>query len=449
MTSIYSSDVAKTVAVANADLMCEGIIPDPSQALAKISSFPGRRIFKDDKMRDYIRKDFVSAAVASVQENSGSDIEEYANEVSNRFSTKGSYGFLPASAVSGSVRTDFKCSTSSLKSVSFAQQRFVGTFGNVTLPSPLVKRDSLRALVDPEVLSYIDDIKTQDSADEFVAQVGAVYIDSAEFGGTLVMSSRSVGTSFTSKTELKAALSAEMTFLTKSVSAKNKFSVGTNTGKKTESMTVEIIAYGGDSTLILKGDTKGWIESMKDDPTVTSYRLSPISNLAEKGSDTEKLLIEAVRKVCIKARSVFKVIEPLIEPEPFRNGTYSIRSVESNFYLDIIWQSDFGAPVHQGKSPHKWILTETNSDGDGKRIITLKSTELFFYLNTRNGGRIHAINSPEKWILTETNSDRGPIITLKSTESNLYLNIDISDKRNGGKIFQGNSPQAWVLERAK
>merc|ERR1719276_440002 len=248
-------------------------------------------------MRDYIRKDFVSAAVASVQENSGSDIEEYANEVSNRFSTKGSYGFLPASAVSGSVRTDFKCSTSSLKSVSFAQQRFVGTFGNVTLPSPLVKRDSLRALVDPED--------------------GAVYIDSAEFGGTLVMSSRSVGTSFTSKTELKAALNAEMTFLTKSVSAKNKFSVGTNTGKKTESMTVEIIAYGGDSTLILKGDTKGWIESMKDDPTVTSYRLSPISNLAEKGSDTEKLLIEAVRKVCIKARSVFKVI-------PSLNGTYSI-----------------------------------------------------------------------------------------------------------------------------
>merc|ERR1719223_183420 len=54
-------------------------------------------------MSDYIRKDFVSAAVASVQENSGSDIEEYANEVSNTFSTKGSYRFLPASAVSGSV----------------------------------------------------------------------------------------------------------------------------------------------------------------------------------------------------------------------------------------------------------------------------------------------------------------------------------------------------------
>jgi len=446
MTSIYSSDVAKTVAVANADLMCEGIIPDPSQALAKISSFPGRRIFKDDKMRDYIRKDFVSAAVASVQENSGSDIEEYANEVSNRFSTKGSYGFLPASAVSGSVRTDFKCSTSSLKSVSFAQQRFVGTFGNVTLPSPLVKRDSLRALVDPEVLSYIDDIKTQDSADEFVAQVGAVYIDSAEFGGTLVMSSRSVGTSFTSKTELKAALSAEMTFLTKSVSAKNKFSVGTNTGKKTESMTVEIIAYGGDSTLILKGDTKGWIESMKDDPTVTSYRLSPISNLAEKGSDTEKLLIEAVRKVCIKARSVFKVI-------PSLNGTYSIRSVESNFYLDIGWKVD-GGKIHQGKSPHKWILTETNSDGDGKRIITLKSTESNFYLNIdisekRNGGKILQGNSPQEWILTETNSDREPIITLKSTESNLYLNIAIGQQRNGGKIHQWAYAQKWKLVRGK
>merc|ERR1719276_70440 len=349
-------------------------------------------------MSDYIRKDFVSAAVASVQENSGSDIEEYANEVSNRFSTKGSYGFLPASAVSGSVRTDFKCFTSSLKSVSFAQQRFVGTFGNVTLPSPLVKRDSLRALVDPEVLSYIDDIKTQDSADEFVAQVGAVYIDSAEFGGTLVMSSRSVGTSFTSKTELKAALNAEMTFLTKSVSAKHKFSVGTNTGKKTESMTVEIIAYGGDSTLILKGDTKGWIESMKDDPTVTSYRLSPISNLAEKGSDTEKLLIEAVRKVCIKARSVFKVI-------PSLNGTYSIRSVESNFYLDIGWKVD-GGKIHQGKSPHKWILTETNSD-------------------------------------------REPIITLKSTESNLYLNIAIGQQRNGGKIHQWAYAQEWKLVRGK
>jgi len=447
MTSIYSSDVAKTVAVANADLMCEGIIPDPSQALAKISSFPGRRIFKDDKMSDYIRKDFVSAAVASVQENSGSDIEEYANEVSNRFSTKGSYGFLPASAVSGSVRTDFKCSTSSLKSVSFAQQRFVGTFGNVTLPSPLVKRDSLRALVDPEVLNYIDhNIKTQDSADEFVAQDGAVYIDSAEFGGTLVMSSRSVGTSFTSKTELKAALNAEMTFLTKSVSAKNKFSVGTNTGKKTESMTVEIIAYGGDSTLILKGDTKGWIESMKDDPTVTSYRLSPISNLAEKGSDTEKLLIEAVRKVCIKARSVFKVI-------PSLNGTYSIRSVESNFYLDIGWKVD-GGKIHQGKSPHKWILTESNSVGDGKRIITLKSTESNFYLNIdisekRNGGKILQGNSPQEWILTETNSDREPIITLKSTESNLYLNIAIGQQRNGGKIHQWAYAQEWKLVRGK
>merc|ERR1719276_620953 len=349
-------------------------------------------------MSDYIRKDFVSAAVASVQENSGSDIEEYANEVSNRFSTKGSYGFLPASAVSGSVRTDFKCFTSSLKSVSFAQQRFVGTFGNVTLPSPLVKRDSLRALVDPEVLSYIDDIKTQDSADEFVAQDGAVYIDSAEFGGTLVMSSRSVGTSFTSKTELKAALNAEMTFLTKSVSAKNKFSVGTNTGKKTESMTVEIIAYGGDSTLILKGDTKGWIESMKDDPTVTSYRLSPISNLAEKGSDTEKLLIEAVRKVCIKARSVFKVI-------PSLNGTYSIRSRRGKWYLDIFSNFFVGDIVDPGQSPQEWILTEFHSDGDGKRIIT-----------------------------------------LNSTESNFYLKVDI-DGIN--KILQGNSPFAWILERAK
>jgi len=446
MTSIYSSDVAKTVAVANADLMCEGIIPDPSQALAKISSFPGRRIFKDDKMRDYIRKDFVSAAVASVQENSGSDIEEYANEVSNRFSTKGSYGFLPASAVSGSVRTDFKCSTSSLKSVSFAQQRFVGTFGNVTLPSPLVKRDSLRALVDPEVLSYIDDIKTQDSADEFVAQVGAVYIDSAEFGGTLVMSSRSVGTSFTSKTELKAALSAEMTFLTKSVSAKNKFSVGTNTGKKTESMTVEIIAYGGDSTLILKGDTKGWIESMKDDPTVTSYRLSPISNLAEKGSDTEKLLIEAVRKVCIKARSVFKVI-------PSLNGTYTIRSRRGKWYLDIFSNFFVGDIVDPGKSPHKWILAETNSDGDGKRIITLKSIETKKYLgidinDKRNNGKILAGHSPQEWILTEFHSDGDGkrIITLNSTESNFYLKVDI-DGIN--KILQGNSPFAWILERAK
>ena len=253
MTSITNSDTAKTVAVQNAQLLSEAITPNPSTPLAAIASFPGRIVFDKDAMEKYVQDNFLSATSSYSQENSGTNIEEYTKDLSTSLSASGNYNYSPGSAVSGSVKADFNSSSTSGKYMSFAQKRLMAKFGDITLPSPLL-RDNLRALVRPDILELIDKITTTEKADEVVAELGAVYIDTAQFGATLAMSSRSEEKRNTSKTELSTAVGAEMTFLIESVSTEKKFSIGTNKGKQDTNLKIEITAYGGDPTLILKGD---------------------------------------------------------------------------------------------------------------------------------------------------------------------------------------------------
>jgi len=449
MTTISNHETAKQVAIQNANLLRKAIVPDPSLPLAAIASFPGKFIFEQEAMTEYVKDNFSTAESARIETSQGSDIEEYATKMSNNFSASGSYNFSPASSVSGSVTADFNCSSESRKSVSFSQVRKVAKFGDINLPSPLL-RDKLRALAAPDVLALIDNITTQDEAERFVAIQGAVYIDTAQIGATLTMSSRSEGTSISSEKDLTTALQLEMNNLLANAAAENEYTIGTNKSKITTDMKTEITVYGGEAASILKGDEGAWIESMKDHPTVTSYRLAPISNLAKSGSNAEQLLLKAVGDVCKGARSKFKVIE-----DPPLDGTYSIRSVDNGdgLYLNIdIGNKRNGGKIHQWAYPQKWVLTQTNSDGEP--IITLQSTESKLYLNIdignkRNGGKIHQWNYPQKWKLEKKSSapDGSQIVSIRSLESNLHLNVDIGNKRNGGKIYQWGYPQMWKLVR--
>ena len=209
MRSISDCKTATTVAIANANLLRKAISPNKDLELAAIASFPGKSIFKMDAMKEYVEKNFIAARSARVETSEGSDIEQYAENISNNLSASGNFVFSVGSTVSASVTADFNCSVESLKSVSFSQKRMVAKFGDINLPSPLL-RDKLRALAEPGVLTLIDEITTQDEADNFVAIQGPVYIDNAQLGATLIMSSTSEGTDFSSKEELTAAVSAEM-----------------------------------------------------------------------------------------------------------------------------------------------------------------------------------------------------------------------------------------------
>lgn len=447
--TISDESTARNVASKNANLICKAIAPTFSMPTSAIASFNGKFVFDSDAMKYYIEKNFIHARSASTEKNQGSNIETLVQNVSASFSAEGSHGFKAAGAVSVSLATDFNVEYTSSESVSFSQRRLMAKFGNISLPSAFV-RDNLRALVKPEMLSAIDGIDSIGQAENFVKEVGVVYISSASFGATLTMSSTSKGTSFRSVEALNAAVDAEMSFLTSSASTENKFNTGSNKGKENESLEVQIRAVGGDPTSILKGDQDKWIESTEAYPTVTNYRLAPISNLAQKNSDAEKFLQQAVKEVCDLQTSMLKatVVPPL-------EGTYSIRSFDQGdgLYLNVnVSQKSNGGKIHQWAHPQKWVLEQTN--GDGEPIVTLKSTESNLYLNIdisqrRNGGKVHQWDYPQKWMILEVGkaSDGSRIVTIKSLESNLYLNINISQRRNGGTIFQWGYPQHWKLVR--
>lgn len=448
MASTPNQSNAEIVAIKNASLLCKAISPDPSLPLAEISGFPGKRIFNLDAMKEYVREYFTNASGTNTETNEGSNIETYAENLSNKFSVKGNHGVKGLYAVAGSVTSDFNCSSESAKSVSFAQKRYSSKFGDIHLPGTLL-RDNLRALVREDILKYIDSIDNDAKADNFVLLQGAVYIDTAEFGANLTLSSRSEGTSFSSEKDLSTAVQTELTILTSSVSTENKLSIGTNYSKHTTNLKIELTSYGGDPSCILRGDIEKWSRSITENPTVTSYRLAPVSNLAIANSNAEKYLIKAVKKLCDRVKKSLKVIEV-----PPLDGTYCIQSVDNGngLYLNIDdGQKYNGGRIHQWDYPQEWILTEMNSDND-EPIITLKSKNSNLYLNIDIGqkynyGKIHQWDYPQKWKLEKkgTASDGSQIVAIRSVESFLHMNVDIGQKYNGGKIHQWGYPQEWKL----
>lgn len=449
MTSTINDVMQQYVDAAahNAQLLCKGISPDPNTAYTDISKFPGSLIFEKDAMEQYVRENVIAGTIYRSENTSGSNIEEYVEKFSNSFSAQGDLTFSPASSLSASVATEFNCSSESFKSVSFSQERLVAKFADIVLPNAYV-RDNLRALVKPHMLTAIDKIASQDEADKLVAAFGAVYINTAQLGAILTISTTSDKTNYSSEQDLSAATGAEMNYLTSKVSAENKYSVGNIHAKTDETMSIEVSAHGGDPALMLKGDLDGWTDSSWKQPFVIDYRLAPISNLAKKGSNAEELIMKAVQKVCVKQKGSISVIE-----DPTLNGTYSIRSVDNGdgLYLNIdSSQQHNGGKIHQWAFAQKWILKHTNSDGEP--IITLQSAESKLYLNIdigqkRNGGKIHQWDYAQTWKLEKKGEapDGSQLYAIRSLESSLYLNVDIGAKTNGGKIHQWNYPQTWKL----
>lgn len=124
------------------------------------------------------------------------------------------------------------------------------------------------------------------------------------------MSTFSESTEFKSSEELEAAVSAEASHLTTSVSTEMKFSIGKQKGKKNTNMEVNIVSSGGDPASILKGDLDAWLDSAKKEPVLSSFSLAPISDLAIRGSTAETLLLAEVEKLSRDTLDNFQSIVP-------------------------------------------------------------------------------------------------------------------------------------------
>ena len=164
----------------------------------------------------------------------------------------------------------------------------------------------------------------------------------------------------------------------------------------------------------------------------------------------KKTITKKDESMVVAIKNLGKFSQPEIE-EPTLDGTYAIRSLESNLYLNInIGDKKNGGKIYQWDYPQEWILAENI----GSKLVDIRSVESNLYLNInigrkKNGGKIHQWDYPQKWMIEKHGFSRDgfQIVAIRSVESNLYLNIDIGDKKNGGKIHQWDYPQKWELVR--
>ena len=363
-------------------LLCKSIGPNAKYGLHEIASFPGDPKFFDvKKMTDYIKSGtFIPTTSAQQRSISGSKIEEMASNFSAGISVSGS-GATPSGAVlSGSMSTEFGSSESSSSETKFSQTRITMKFGSITLPPP-IKHDQLRDLASQDTLNLIDGCKNKKSAEEIVKGLGPLYIRSGTFGAVLVMSTFSESTEFKSSDELEAAVSAEASYLTTSVSTEMKFSIGKQKGKKNTNMEVNIVSSGGDPASILKGDLDAWLDSAKKEPVLSSFSLAPISDLAIRGSTAETLLLAEVEKL---SRDTLDNFQSLVIPVSNNKNTldYFERLEEyqelksPNGKYRLVMQEDGNLVGYQGNvnapGAHFWS-SETSGKGKGPYHLTMQT----------------------------------------------------------------------------
>lgn len=433
---------ALEAAIANCNMICKAVGPAPHKPLAEICSFPGGMVFDRSKVEEYIKANFVPDSVAHVNITEGSDIVQMAENYSASLSVSGSYGFPCGASVSGSISSDFSSSTESERTCKFSQVRKTAHFGAITFPTHLL-RDNLRHLVRSDVLQLIDECDSFAKAMELVNEIGGTYFHSATYGGVLTMSTKSESSSFKSSQDLSVALEAEAKCLTASVSTSGKFQIGSNKGRQNSSLNIHITAHGGNPALILEGKETEWISSTVGNPSLVNFELAPISELAEKNSQAEKFLLEAVREVCTGELGKFKTTG-------FESGVYAL---QGDLYLNAnTGQKQDGGQIYQWNYPQKWTISEIRNDGDP--IVSIKSNETHLYVNSNceyfNGGGIHQWDYPMEWRLKNIRDDGegnlyANIENVGAGDRHLYLNLDVGDVKNGGKIHLWNYVQDWKL----
>ena len=291
----------------------------------------------------------------------GSNVVTMAKNYSNNFSF-GSYGINIGSIVSGAIlRNEFSCKKKSERTIKFSQYQLIYEVGSIQLPDSINLRNDLRGMVKKNILDEIDKCDSKSKALEIINGFGAAYIQTAKFGGSVKMSSKSSSESFSSENDLSNSLRTEASILeTSGISTDARLQNGRYTGRNNTNLEFNITVKGGNPAIIFEEgiQMKNW--------TITNFRLAPISNLAIKESDAEKLLLGAIKTKRDKELKSFELIT--------MNGNFSLKRMNMDLsYLSVNttwdWYRTFNKNlfssnkatsnynrINQSKSEQEWIL---------------------------------------------------------------------------------------------
>ena len=302
-------------------MMQYGLGSNPSYSLFPITNQAVKEIFNTAKLKQYDEDHAVyeSDTFAHSEEMSAESEADLAVKYSNKYTAGGEAKFWGV-AVSGSIEHEFKTNTKTEMSSKFAQKKIYARQKYVILPTPLY-RNELRSLLNDNVREVIDGVDSLDAAREVIEGTGAVYMQKAFFGGLMTISTHSNSSSYETSEDLLTDLNAEVKYMTTEVSAGVKFEQGLNQGKTNSELYYNVEALGGDTALALSGDKDGWAKSLEEEGaplTILNFELEPISNLAEKGSDAEMFLSDAIKEYCHEILVRFGIFAG--------EGTYAVRN---------------------------------------------------------------------------------------------------------------------------
>lgn len=374
-------------------LLVNGIKKKSSQPLSNITSFPGDTILDLARLEVYAKTKMRFQTEAYNKEITGDSIVEMARNYCSKFSVEGRYGFAVGAAVSGSMASEFGCSSESTASTKFAQVRKIAKFAMLSLPNSGSGRDSLRELADARFLKNVDAVSDEESAKQLIDDYGCLYMQSATLGACLTMSSKSSSTEHKSSLNVASDLAMEYTALTASVKTSAHFSMGRNAGHKNSKMEILISCVGGDPTYILRGDEAKWIDSAKYDLAVVDFSLAPISDFAPRRSTAEKLLLKAVKQEATQELGKFKLSKKTPAPsDPLDGKTFLFRNKFRAQYYDkwVSFKSNGKAlglytdradamPVLLTKVRDGIYIMQNMWDGEGKKYISFANDGRWLY----------------------------------------------------------------------
>jgi len=248
-------------------------------------------VFDMDKLAEHLSKNFRCETDNKFTDIIESKISEFAHKLSISVQVSGKDKFL-GNTVEANAASIFDLTTQQTTETFASQRTNIIHMGFAQLPYD-GNKSLIQALMYPSCLKDLKNIADQkDRADSFVAQYGIGYISDLTLGGHFKMTSLVKKEFWMTKENIGTSISASYSGAV--ASEKTKIEVKIQNEDKTEISTsiFTLDAYGGDP--LLTSDEKGWIESIKKNLVIISYKLFPVYELLDETSVSYSILKDAV-----------------------------------------------------------------------------------------------------------------------------------------------------------
>jgi hypothetical protein len=264
----------------------------------------GPKIFSQEKVQKWLNSPSENWSVrpnlsTKVIGSSGDSLYDVAGSFCSNFG--GSAPVQKVAMVTASA--EFSHETTNKTMTSFARVTRKKIVVSIKMPDALNTehdRIFIRNLLLPGVKKDVDAISNHAEAKDFVKRYGPVIFSTADFGGAMSGTTNSSMNKSTTATSMKLALATEMQMA--NLSANASTGLGQTTSSTDNSFTYDLRAWGGNVTLLSKGETTNWLESLKLEKSkypisVVDQSFASIEVLAEWKSEQDSFLAAAVTSI--------------------------------------------------------------------------------------------------------------------------------------------------------